>query len=82
VTQRALDLRVVVRCWPRAGHRPRVAESCGRVKVAQADRRGYPRLPVGVPGIGPALVLVDDVHWFDQDTVEVVRRCFVRAAAG
>ncbi|MGH7291217.1 MAG: ATP-binding protein, partial [Myxococcota bacterium] len=32
-------------------------------------------------GTGPALVFVDDVHWFDEDTIEVVQR-LLREANG
>ena len=32
-------------------------------------------------GSGPALVLVDDVHWFDEDTIEVVQG-LLREASG
>jgi class 3 adenylate cyclase/tetratricopeptide (TPR) repeat protein len=77
VTQRALDPAVVVPLLapvlgidPESGYesvRAQGPKLYGRIAGAIHDYL------IACLGSGPALVLVDDVHWFDEDTVEVVQ---------
>ncbi|PXX06312.1 ATP-binding protein [Mycolicibacterium moriokaense] len=42
------------------------------VKLYEQIAEGIRRYLLACLGTGPALVLVEDMHWFDEDTVEVV----------
>jgi class 3 adenylate cyclase/tetratricopeptide (TPR) repeat protein len=85
VTQRALDpsavlplLAPVLGIGPESGYESVTAKGLklyGRIAVAIHD---YLRACLGP---GPSLILVDDVHWFDEDTVEVVQT-LLREAGG
>jgi len=78
VTQRGLDSGVVVPLLapvlgigPESGYESARAEGLklyGRIAGAIHDYL------LTCLGSGPAVVLVDDVHWFDDDTVEVVQK--------
>lgn len=78
VAQRGLDPEVTVPLLapvlgldPESGYqsvRARGPKLYGRIAEAIHDYL------MACLGPGPALVLVDDVHWFDEDTVEVVQR--------
>ena len=78
VTQRGLDSGVVVPLLapvlgigPESGYESAQAEGLklyGRIAGAIHDYL------LTCLGSGPAVVLVDDVHWFDDDTVEVVQK--------
>ncbi len=77
VIQRDLDPTVVVPLLapvlgigPESGYEPVLAEGpklYSRIAGAIHDYL------LACLGSGPALVLVDDVHWFDEDTVEVLQ---------
>ena len=77
VTQLALDPAVVVPLLaPVLGIDP----ESGYESVRAQGPKLYGRIAGAIHdylmaclGSGPALVLVDDVHWFDEDTVEVVQ---------
>jgi class 3 adenylate cyclase/tetratricopeptide (TPR) repeat protein len=85
VTQRALDPGVVVPLLapvlgigPESGYESARAEGpklYGRIAGAIHDYL------LACLGSGPALVLVDDVHWFDEDTIEVIQR-LLRESSG
>ena len=77
VTQRSLDpgavvplLAPVLGISSESGYEPARAEGpklYGRIAAAIHDYL------LACLGSGPALVLIDDVHWFDEDTLEVVQ---------
>ncbi|MDT5115538.1 MAG: hypothetical protein QOE30_1277 [Mycobacterium sp.] len=77
VVQCALDPEVVVPLLapvlgigPESGYESASAKGLklyGRIAVAIHDYL------LACLGPGPAVVLVDDIHWFDEDTVEVVK---------
>ena len=44
--------------------------------AASCTTRSPPRFTnylLACVGTGPALVLVEDMHWFDEDTIEIVQ---------
>jgi class 3 adenylate cyclase len=55
---------------PEAGYQPVEAE--GRKLFAQISAAVHDYLRACVRGV-PALVLVEDMHWFDEDTIDAVR---------
>ncbi|BBZ37416.1 ATP-binding protein [Mycobacterium conspicuum] len=77
VTQRSLDPEVVVPLLaPVLGIDPK----SGYESVRAQGPNLYGRIAKAIHhylmaclGSGPALVLVDDMHWFDEDTVEVIK---------
>jgi len=77
VTQLALDPAVMVPLLaPVLGLQP----ESGYQSVRAQGQKLYGRIAGAIDdylmaclGSGPALVLVDDIHWFDEDTVEVVQ---------
>ena len=77
VTQRALDPGVVVPLLaPVLGIGPESGYESVRAEGPKLHRRIVGAIHdylLACLASGPALVLVDDVHWFDQDTVEVVQ---------
>jgi class 3 adenylate cyclase/tetratricopeptide (TPR) repeat protein len=78
VTQRALDPGVVVPLLapvlgigPESGYESARAEG---LKLYSRIAGAIHDYLLACLGSGPAVVLVDDVHWFDEDTVEVVQK--------
>jgi class 3 adenylate cyclase/tetratricopeptide (TPR) repeat protein len=75
VRQRSLDpaavvplLAPVLGIGPESGYEP--AHASG-VKLYEQIAEGINRYLLACLGTGPALVLVEDMHWLDEDTVEV-----------
>ncbi len=64
---------------PQAGYQPVHVE--GRKLYEQIASAVHDYLLACVQG-GPALVLVEDMHWFDEDTVEVVQSLLGAATGG
>ena len=77
VEQRAFDpaavvplLAPVLGIGPESGYEPVRAEGAKLYRQIAGAIHDY---LLACLGSGPALVLVDDMHWFDEDTVEVVQ---------
>ncbi len=77
VRKRSLDpasvvplLAPVLGIGPESGYEP--ARSSGG-KLYEQIAEGIHRYLLACLGTGPGLVLVEDMHWFDEDTLEVVK---------
>lgn len=63
-------LAPVLGIGPDSGYQP---VQIGGVKLYDQIARGIHEYLLACLGTGPALMLVDDMQWFDEDTVEVVQ---------
>lgn len=64
-------LAPVLGIGPESGYEPAYASG---MKLYEQIADGINEYLLACLGSGPGLVLVDDMHWFDEDTVEVVQR--------
>ncbi len=78
VTKHALDPEVVVPLLaPVLGIDPESGYESARAqgpKLYGRITRAIHNYLMACLGSGPALVLVDDIHWFDEDTIEVLKK--------